>query len=119
MELTRSASAPGLRLPIQWLLALLAGLTAVFVLSALVAKLGAFIAMAGVTALLMGCALCLLPRAAAFIAVFLLYSNLVVVFAGSPLYQIVGRHRRSCSPCRLPISCSFVARLRASIASSA
>lgn len=90
MELTRSASAPGMRLPVQFLLAMLAGLTTLFVLSALVAKLGVFIAMAAVTALLMGCALCLLPRAAAFIAVFLLYSNLVVVFAGSPLYQIVG-----------------------------
>ena len=33
---------------------------------------------------------CLLPRAAAFVAVFLLYTNLVVVFAGSPLYQVVG-----------------------------
>lgn len=90
MELTRPASAAGLRLPIPLLLAALAGLAMLFVLSILVAKLGTLVAMAAVTAVLMGCALCLLPRAAAFIAVFLLYSNLVVVFAGSPLYQIVG-----------------------------
>jgi len=90
MELTRSAPAPGIKLPLQLLLAALAGLASVFVLSVAVAKLGAFAAMAGVTALLMGCALCLLPRAAGFVAIFVLYSNLVVVFAGTPLYQIVG-----------------------------
>jgi hypothetical protein len=90
MELTRSASAPGVKLPVQLLAATLAALAALFILSVLVTKLGALIAMAVVAALLMGCALCLLPRAAAFVAVFLLYSNLVVIFAGSPLYQVVG-----------------------------
>ncbi|HVQ13325.1 MAG TPA: hypothetical protein VMS40_07030, partial [Vicinamibacterales bacterium] len=84
MELTRPASAPSLKLPIPLLLATLAGLATLFILSVVVTKLGAFAAMAGVTALLMGCALCLLPRAAGFVAVFLLYTNLVVVFAGSP-----------------------------------
>jgi hypothetical protein len=76
--------------PIPLLVATLAGLGTLFVLSALVAKLGTFIAMAAVTAVLMGCALCLLPRLAAFAAVFLLYSNLVVVFSGTALYQVVG-----------------------------
>jgi hypothetical protein len=90
MELTRPASAAGLRLPIPLLIATLAGMVTLFVLSVLVAKLGAFVAMASLTAVLMGCALCLLPRAAAFAAVFLLYSNLVVVFSGSALYPIVG-----------------------------
>jgi hypothetical protein len=90
MELTRPVSFPGIKLPIQWLIAALAGVAFLFVLSVLVAKAGAFVAMAAVSALLMGCALCLLPRAAAFVAVFVLYSNLVVIFAGTPLYQLVG-----------------------------
>jgi len=90
MELTRPASALGIRLPLQLVVATLAALATVFVLSVVVAKLGALAAMAGVTALLMAGALCLLPRAAAFVAVFLLYTNVVVVFAGSPLYQVVG-----------------------------
>ncbi len=90
MELTRPASAPALKLPVQLLVALLAGVAVVFLLSFLVAKLGAFVAAAVLTGLLMVCALCLLPRAAAFLAIFVLYTNLVVVFAGSPLYQVVG-----------------------------
>jgi len=90
MELTRPALVPGMRLPIQWLIGILAGASLLFVLSILVAKLGAFVAMAAVSALLIGCALCLLPRAAAFVAVFLLYTNLVVIFGGTSLYQVVG-----------------------------
>ncbi|HVQ12813.1 MAG TPA: O-antigen ligase family protein [Vicinamibacterales bacterium] len=90
MELTRPVSVAGMRLPVQLLIATAGSVALVFLLSVLVAKLGAFAAMAAVTAVLMGCALCLLPRAAAFVAVFLLYTNLVVVFAGSPLYQVVG-----------------------------
>lgn len=90
MELTRPASFPGIRLPVQWLVAALASVTLLFVLSVLVARLGAFAALAAVSAVLMGCALCLLPRAASFFAVVILYTNLVVVFAGSPLYQVVG-----------------------------
>ena len=61
MELTRPALVPGMRLPIQWLIGILAGASLLFVLSILVAKLGAFVAMAAVSALLIGCALCLLP----------------------------------------------------------
>ena len=90
MELTRPTSAPGMRLPVQLLVAALASAALLFVLSVVVAKAGAFAAMAAVSAVLIGCALCLLPRAAAFVAVFILYTNLVVIFAGSPLYQVVG-----------------------------
>jgi putative inorganic carbon (hco3(-)) transporter len=90
MELTRPASVPGMRLPVTLLIATLASVALLFVLSVLVARLGTFVAMAAVGALLMGCALCLLPRTAAFVAVFVLYTNLVVIFAGTPLYQIVG-----------------------------
>jgi hypothetical protein len=79
-----------MRLPIQWLIGILAGASLLLVLSVLVAKVGAFAAMAAVSALLIGCALCLLPRAAAFVAVFLLYTNLVVIFGGTSLYQVVG-----------------------------
>lgn len=90
MELTRPASAPGMRLPVQLLIATLVSAALLFGISVLVAKAGAFAAMAALSALLIGCALCLLPRAAAFVAVFILYTNLVVIFAGSPLYQVVG-----------------------------
>jgi hypothetical protein len=90
MELTRPASAPGMRLPVQLVLAILASAALLFVLSVLVAKAGAFVAMAAVSAVLMACALCLLPRAAAFLAVLILYTNVVVIFAGTPLYQVVG-----------------------------
>ena len=90
MELMRHASVPGLRLPVQAIVAGLAGTMALFVLSVAVAKLGALPALAGAGALLIVFALCLLPRASAFVAVVLLYSNVVVMFAGTPLYQVVG-----------------------------
>ena len=90
MELMRHAAVPGLRLPVQAIVAGLAGTVALFVLSVAVAKLGAVPALAGIGALLIVLALCLLPKASAFVAVVILYSNVVVIFAGTPLYQVVG-----------------------------
>lgn len=90
MELTRPASVLGMRLPTQTMLAGLAGAMFLFMLSVAIAKLGAIPALAGVSVLAIVFALSLLPDAAGFIAVVILYSNIVVIFAGTPLYQIVG-----------------------------
>jgi putative inorganic carbon (hco3(-)) transporter len=90
MELTRPAALPGIRLPVHAIPATLAGLIALFVLSVAVARLGTIVALAGASALVVLCALCLLPRTTVFIAVVALYSNLVVVFSGTPLYQVAG-----------------------------
>jgi hypothetical protein len=89
MELLRPASVLSVR-PAQATAVAVAALMSLFVLSVAVAKLGALVALAGVSAVAIVFALCLLPKAAAFIAVVVLYSNLVVVFAGTPLYQVVG-----------------------------
>jgi putative inorganic carbon (hco3(-)) transporter len=87
----RPASVPGIRqVPVLPIVASLAGAMALVVLSIAIAKLGAVLALAGVGALLIVFGLCLLPRAAAFVAVIILYTNLVVLFAGTPLYQVVG-----------------------------
>src|SRR5262245_47091831 len=90
MELTRPASVLGMRLPTQTILAGLGGAMFLFVLSVAVAKLGAIPALVGISALAIVFALCLLPDAAGFIAVAILYSNIVVIFIGTPLYQVVG-----------------------------
>jgi putative inorganic carbon (hco3(-)) transporter len=90
MELTRPAAITGIKLPVEAILAVLVGLMALFVLAVAVAKFGAILALAGASALAVLCALCLLPRTAAFVAVVVLYSNLVVVFSGTPLYQVAG-----------------------------
>lgn len=89
----QSMRSPSLSIPGRPVLAIATSaavmlLLAVFVVA--VAKLGTLIALAGVSALCAAIALCLLPRAAAFLAVLVLYSNVVVVFAGTPLYQVVG-----------------------------
>jgi len=88
MEFMRSASFPAHRLPIHAAAATAAAMT-IFIVSVVVARLGAVVAVAGISALAIVFALCLLPRAAAFVAVVILYSNFGVVFFGTPLYQAV------------------------------
>src|SRR5262245_21215522 len=90
MELTRPASVLGTRLPTQAMLASLAGAMFLAVLSVAIAKLGVILALAGVSVLAIIFALCLLPNAASFTAVVILYSNIVVIFAGTSLYQVIG-----------------------------
>ena len=90
MELIRPASVFGVKLPTQVIVTILAAVMFLFLLSVAVAKLGALLALAAVSVLGIIFALCLLPNAATFVAVVILYSNVVVMFAGTSLYQVVG-----------------------------
>ena len=90
MELIRPASVFGVKLPTQVIVTILAAVMLLFLLSVAVAKLGALLALAAVSVLGIIFALCLLPNAATFVAVVILYSNVVVMFAGTSLYQVVG-----------------------------
>jgi hypothetical protein len=89
MELMRSASLPVNRPPVQAIAAMAAAGMAIFALSVLVTRVGTVVAVAGFSAMAIVFALCLLPRAAAFVAVLILYTNFGVVFFGTPLYQAV------------------------------
>jgi hypothetical protein len=90
MELTRSGSLSSVRLPLQAMAIAAAVVVALLVVALAVAKLGAIAALAAISAVALVFALCLYPKFAAFAAVVVLYSNLVVVFGGTPLYEVVG-----------------------------
>jgi hypothetical protein len=90
MELIRPASVSSVRPPVPAIAASVAVAIALLLVAIAVAKLGAVVALATLCAVAMAFALCVLPGTAAFVAVVVLYSNLVVLFAGTPLYQVVG-----------------------------